>query len=451
MKSGSAIQRKHYIENTIFKGSRGQDSRGQVKELKFVICLFYSNPRTLESSNPFKDNKGISAVIVAVMITALIGFAALALDIGHLMVVRGELQNAADAGALAGARVLIIQEEDGDVIVNTNANLEAYNAAIANNSDNDAVEINFGNGNDLDVRRGRWDEDTLVFYDFENDPQYDSLDPFYNNAVKVTARRSAAYSIFATIFGKESFPASATAIAYRGHSGENVVYDQPLALCRDRLTDSEGNFLCTMGRMINNGSSPETGESARWTNFSEGCADPASTKSITDLICETNAPVSLVSISTINGEVTPALLALYDCWEEATNKTVPWELTLPVIECVTPPECSTIVGAVRVKVVWFNDNGSDPQFNNIPVSMEGWSQASNCSGYDLTKKDGRRQCWLNFANYFNLKYIDASGVPKPAGYMPSTIYFVPECDFQMIGGPGGDRFNMYSLYPKLVK
>jgi Flp pilus assembly protein TadG len=52
------------------------------------------------------DQRGVTIVIVAIMIAVFIGFAALAVDISHLYVVRNELQNAADAGALAGARVL---------------------------------------------------------------------------------------------------------------------------------------------------------------------------------------------------------------------------------------------------------------------------------------------------------------------------------------------------------
>ena len=52
------------------------------------------------------DNKGSSAIIISLCITLLLGIAAFAIDIGYLCVARNELQNAADAGALAGARVL---------------------------------------------------------------------------------------------------------------------------------------------------------------------------------------------------------------------------------------------------------------------------------------------------------------------------------------------------------
>jgi len=48
-----------------------------------------------------KDQRGVSAVIVAIMLTVLIGFAAVAVDIGYLYATRNQLQNVADAAALA--------------------------------------------------------------------------------------------------------------------------------------------------------------------------------------------------------------------------------------------------------------------------------------------------------------------------------------------------------------
>lgn len=53
----------------------------------------------------FLDNEsGVVIVWVALLMVVLLSFAAMAIDIGHLMVVRNELQNAADAAALAGAQ-----------------------------------------------------------------------------------------------------------------------------------------------------------------------------------------------------------------------------------------------------------------------------------------------------------------------------------------------------------
>lgn len=408
---------------------------------------------TLGLFGRLRERYGVVAVVVAVLIVVLIGFAAFAIDIGHLYVVRGELQNAADAGALAGARVLFAKDADGNEIVNTDANQVALDAAIANRSDKTPVEVDLGNGNDLDVQRGHWDPLSNSFV------QSDSLDTSFINAVKVATHRSAASSFFARIFGFQSFPGSASAVAHRSFAGEDVKYDQPIAICKDKIVDADGNFLCTKGRMIHSGNqNPQSVETGRWTNFSEGCAISANKPNVTDLVCGDIEPISITSISTINGEVQPSMDALYNCWLNATKGIVPWDLTLPVVECVTPVTCSKIVGAVHVRVVWVTDNGNDPQFNNIPVQMEGWengpqnwSRASDCSGYDLTTKAGRELCWNDFVNHFNIIYIDSNGLEQPAVKVPVSLYFVPDCNYDSFGGPGGEEFNVHALYPKLVQ
>ena len=53
-----------------------------------------------------KDTRGAVAVTVAIMLVVLLSFGALALDISNAMIARNELQNVADASALAGARQL---------------------------------------------------------------------------------------------------------------------------------------------------------------------------------------------------------------------------------------------------------------------------------------------------------------------------------------------------------
>jgi putative Flp pilus-assembly TadE/G-like protein len=65
-------------------------------ELRHAI----SRPALLE------DTTGAVAVTVAIVLVVLLSFAALALDISNAMIARNELQNAADAAALAGARQL---------------------------------------------------------------------------------------------------------------------------------------------------------------------------------------------------------------------------------------------------------------------------------------------------------------------------------------------------------
>ena len=78
------------------------------------------------------DNQnGSFAIMTGILIFIFIGMAALAIDIGHIAVVKNELQNAADAGALAGANVLYIDEGK---TINPNANQVGRDAAIKNRS-----------------------------------------------------------------------------------------------------------------------------------------------------------------------------------------------------------------------------------------------------------------------------------------------------------------------------
>ena len=54
----------------------------------------------------WKNQKGVTAIVVGLMMIPLLGFVALAIDIGYYMVARNELQNIADGAALAACRKL---------------------------------------------------------------------------------------------------------------------------------------------------------------------------------------------------------------------------------------------------------------------------------------------------------------------------------------------------------
>ena len=396
----------------------------------------YNNDWKQGITERLQDTRGVTAVIVALSMIFLIGAVALAVDIAHLAVVQGELQNAADAGALEGARVLFNYDGSGTESVNTNANYAAQQAALNNDSDNEAVEVDLGS----DVQRGIWDTASHNF------TPSGSMDTSVINSIRVTTHRSASQSIFAGIFGIQSFAGSATAVAYRGYAGNSVDYDEPLAICRDMIEDENGNYQCTTGLMV-----PSPVETARWTNFSEDCEVSASQNNVTPMICTDTDPVDISAISTINGEVQPTMNAMKQCWENATNRTQYWGLTLPVVECLTPVTCSQIVGAVSVNVVWVTENGNDPNFNEIPQQMEDWSSAVNCAAFNLSDKTGREQCWNDFVTHFHLSFYDANGVLQPAPYQQNTLYFLPDCEYAGEGGPGGEEFNVHAQYPKLVQ
>jgi len=83
------------------------------------------------------DERGGTLVLVAVVVVALFGLAALAIDVGMGYTAKGEAQRAADAGALAGASAFLEFEATQAVAP---AEARAYDFAIQNEIRNAAVD-----------------------------------------------------------------------------------------------------------------------------------------------------------------------------------------------------------------------------------------------------------------------------------------------------------------------
>lgn len=120
------------------------------------------------------DRRGISLVWITVVLTVLIGFSGFGIDVGWMVWTGQQLQVAADASALAGARWV------RDDLEQTRDAAQAVGAA--NTAAGDAIQLdrNGGNAEDGDITIGRFDRDTGEFTATEDDP----------NAVRVLARRT---------------------------------------------------------------------------------------------------------------------------------------------------------------------------------------------------------------------------------------------------------------------
>src|SRR5688500_19227772 len=81
------------------------------------------------SDKTHRSQRGAVMIFVAVSLAACLAFAVLAIDVGAIFVTRVQLQNAADAAALAGASALL----DGD-------QAEATDRAIAVAGENVALQ-----------------------------------------------------------------------------------------------------------------------------------------------------------------------------------------------------------------------------------------------------------------------------------------------------------------------
>ena len=318
-----------------------------------------------------RNQRGVSAIIVGVFILFVgIPIAALSVDVFHLIVVKNELQNAADAGALAGAAALY--KETLGVSVDPSANQEAYDGATANKSEKVIVEL-YNHTDNLctfedeqyidepdyrDVMRGHWffanpsgspsisasgfecnnSEVAVNISNYSTDELNADTDLAGNklnfiNAVQVVTRRTIrdsgtpVISFFAKIFGYENFQMSAKAVGYIGFAGPDAEVDFPIAICMSNIFGWPGPKLtCNEGRMYN-----ANEDTARWTNM-DVCGEPTNAALVKDLTsCDADSPILNVpsqgGLGTQEGQVESAFKILYDCWLAASNEIVNVETT----------------------------------------------------------------------------------------------------------------------------
>ncbi len=142
-----------------------------------------------------RNEEGNVVIWVAGSMTMIMGFAALAVDLGHLYALDNQLQNAADAAALAAVSQLNDPNEARSVaaaITAQNLPPEEHGTALASS----------------DVELGQWNPNTRVFAAGVNPP----------DAVRVTVRRTsdsgnAAPTFFGKVLGKDEVDIVAQSIA----------------------------------------------------------------------------------------------------------------------------------------------------------------------------------------------------------------------------------------------
>lgn len=220
----------------------------------------------------FENNSGAAGVYMIGLIVLAIGFAALAVDIGYLYVSRNELQNAADAAALAATRQLgVIYEgvplaQQWNYVCDTDCqdliNAAAINTAASNSAASASIVVQAA-----DIVIGRWNANTKIL-----DTSNGMLRP---DAVRVTAKRNEdpntggkIATFFAGILGLSSASVSTVATAaLTGSSAESYIdLELPIGISEAWTyeCDSDIHFY------------PTNDSCAAWTDFftKNGTYDP---------------------------------------------------------------------------------------------------------------------------------------------------------------------------------
>jgi Flp pilus assembly protein TadG len=173
-----------------------------------------------------QPQRGSVSVLFTLLLPVLLGFGAFAVDFPYLMTIRTEMQTAADAAALAGARYL---GEGG--VANWDAAIAQTQAALAKNSVGGKAITQ------ATIETGYWDTSSNRV-GLQSLPMTPALTDV--PAIKVSISRSngknsgEVSTIFANFLGIKSLPISATAVAARpGPStvGTNVLFPMAMSQC----------------------------------------------------------------------------------------------------------------------------------------------------------------------------------------------------------------------------
>lgn len=219
-----------------------------------------------------RNRRGSIIVLAAACLIIAVAFVAFAVDIGYLSVVKTQLQNAADAAALAGANSLSTSSSA--------AVSAAKTVGLANSAAGHAVSIP-----DSDIELGSWDPDALAFTALSGAAQANA------DTVKVTCRCSnqngtSVTLFFAKVIGVTSADLNATAYAKASPSRCGLIIGlNSVTMSGSAYTDSYSSSLgaygggnsASKGHVCSNGKITMSGSSAI-----NGDAHPGIGKTVVD-------------------------------------------------------------------------------------------------------------------------------------------------------------------------
>ncbi len=336
-----------------------------------------------------KHERGATTIIVLVALVALIAMSSLAIDVGILWAARTQLQNAADAAALAGAMNLI--DPDGPTVTAS----AATDAAVQVCGRNGSIGTTSLALPTSDVQLGNWEFATSTF-----DPNVLLTDPGVVNAVNVSTRldnvaNGPVPAFFSRILGRQTFDVATLATAYLGWAGRwgPGWIDLPIAIdcCKLRGNGCDQDYCDTItatppnpcdlkapqGDGVKTVScfefSPTADQNACWTQFAE--SDPSvNSNELRDIIEDGNRTElsNEMSIFLDNGTKASVIHELANAFygegsytndRRGQDRYYPkdddisdsWVTALPVVACQDGIHCATgatsrIVGVVCVEI-----------------------------------------------------------------------------------------------------
>ena len=327
--------------------------------------------KSMNHTSRTNPEKGATTILMAVVLVGIIGIAAFAVDIGYGLVVKSQLQNVADTGALAGTRelALIYQDHTGWAATDSYQEHEltaAEKSRIAAKI-NSFSQLNKAGGVAVQVRTG----EDVVYGKYNKDTQ--EIDPVTKGvtAIKVTGRRDGqANGVIATglarVLGINSLSVQASSASQLSAVRKVPAGAQGIPVGISKFWFTAKNSPCGFQDKVEHGirlypTGPQTGETvtssascAGWHTFT---SQPANANKLTnildtlrtqDISPETEANVTKYEF--IGGTVATAFNEMKHLWDVKKTQGA-WQTIVPVydaVDCSNPQGAITIVGFATV-------------------------------------------------------------------------------------------------------
>jgi len=308
----------------------------------------------LKSPSILIDDRGATAVIVALTLVMLLSMGALSLDIGHALVARNELQNISDAAALAGARELGLIYETLPPFQQFSYQLAdptpVFNAVQTIAGQNQAAGMSI-TVDTSDIQIGQWNDAAKTF----------TVTNTFPNAVRVTSRRDASTNgpistFLANVMGissvsVNSFATAALTFISQTFPGE---LDVPFAISSQWFT----NFGCNQPIRFYPTNDPVG--CAGWHTFDQSPSNANRLGNIIDGLAagtytSPGTTAGQTSLEFIGGNVASAfdnLINLFNIMLPQGDPSV-WEVFVPVYQdtsCANPSGPMMIVGYATANI-----------------------------------------------------------------------------------------------------
>jgi hypothetical protein len=315
------------------------------------------------------DQSGTVALIVGIAIFVLLGAAALGLDVAHMVMVKSQLQKAADAGALAGARglwPLVLPAVDPAATRNPNC-VAGQDAARVTAHNNTVDGRNLAYDSEITVEVGQWDFTARNFT-----PGCSSN----SNAVRVNTRRDGVVMLFAKIFGISTANLSGRAIGVMGPASAVGQGTLPIAV-DSRYTDPWTNIVIRM--------TPDNTDNAGWFVKYPDSANAATLK---DYINKGTCPSLQIGdiINLQNG----ADASVMDAIKDDLAHNGPIDCLLPVVDTCKFGQDEAVVDFASVRITKVTSTGGDKRVEGFVIPLAENSSAlpggsSNKGGLSTAK------------------------------------------------------------------